>query len=396
MKQAPLSASRSHSHAILQTRYEKLSTSRPSRIRSRVLQLAAVTTTPSSDRGASISQRSEPLNMERNSSGLQRLVYRKEGWQYWNWIDAQTGPHRIHYISAGENNPGPTVLLIHGFGASAYHWRHNIPALVDAGRRVFAVDLLGFGLSDKALVSYGDYSVWQRQLTAFMTDVVKDKCVLVGNSLGGYTSLSAAAANPSQVSGVALLNGAGRFEDLDKPAGQQKQDVVEIDPLAVKPVQKKPSEPLMPPNPTPWEQLVAASTALSVRVGLYFAFIYAKQPLRIRQVLNKVYLDNANVDDDLVESILQPAQDGAAAECFRLILSGSGTSINSLLSQMSQPLLLLWGDRDPWIGPGSADRVMQLYPSATRIRLNAGHCPHDEAPAATNEGLLSWLATLDS
>lgn len=71
----------------------------------------------------------------------------------------------------------------------------------------------GFGLSDKALVSYEDYSVWQRQLTAFMTDVVKDKCVLVGNSLGGYTSLSAAAANPSQVAGVALLNGAG-----DKPA----------------------------------------------------------------------------------------------------------------------------------------------------------------------------------
>lgn len=125
-----------------------------------------------------------------------------------------------------------------------------------------------------------------------------------------------------------------------------------------------------------------------------------------------------------VESILQPAQDGAAAECFRLILSGSGSSINSLLSQMKQPLLLLWGvrcssrfrrpllahvllhctklahqthetyviavdqfcpytyvschcgsmlqDRDPWIGPGSADRVMQLYPSATRIRLDAG------------------------
>lgn len=48
-----------------------------------------------------------------------------------------------------------------------------------------------------------------------MTDVVKGKCVLVGNSLGGYTSLSAAAANPSLVTGVALLNGAG-----DKSAGR--------------------------------------------------------------------------------------------------------------------------------------------------------------------------------
>lgn len=344
---------------------------------------------------AALTTERSSIQLERNGSGLQRLRYQKEGWKYWNWKDSKTGPHRVHYISAGEDNPGPTVLLIHGFGASAYHWRHNIPALVDAGRRVFAVDLLGFGLSDKALVSYEDYSIWQRQLTAFMQDVVKDKCVLVGNSLGGYTSLSAAVANPSQVAGVALLNGAGRFEDLDRSSAEQKQDIVEIDPLAGKPVQKEPDEPILPPNPSIWAQLVAAPKALSVRVGLYFAFLYAKQPLRIRQVLNRVYPDNSNVDDDLVESILQPAQDQNAAECFRLILSGSGSSINSLLSQMKQPLLLLWGDRDPWIGPKSADRVMQLYPSATRIRLDAGHCPHDEAPDATNKGLLSWLATLE-
>lgn len=67
----------------------------------------------------------------------------------------------------------------------------------------------GFGLSDKALVSYADYSVWQRQLAAFMQDVVQDRCILVGNSLGGYTSLAAAATNPELVAGVALLNGAG-------------------------------------------------------------------------------------------------------------------------------------------------------------------------------------------
>ncbi len=46
-----------------------------------------------------------------------------------------------------------------------------------------------------------------------------------------------------------------------------------------------------------------------------------------------------------VQSILQPAQDAAAAECFRLILTGNGSSINSLLRQMKQPLLLLWGVR---------------------------------------------------
>lgn len=40
-------------------------------------------------------------------------------------------------------------MLVHGYGASSYHWRYNIPALADAGYKVFAVDLLGFGYSEK-------------------------------------------------------------------------------------------------------------------------------------------------------------------------------------------------------------------------------------------------------
>lgn len=44
---------------------------------------------------------------------------------------------------------GPPILLIHGFGASVGHFRRNFPVLVGAGYRVYAVDLLGFGSSDK-------------------------------------------------------------------------------------------------------------------------------------------------------------------------------------------------------------------------------------------------------
>jgi pimeloyl-ACP methyl ester carboxylesterase len=44
---------------------------------------------------------------------------------------------------------GIPVLLIHGFGASVGHWRNNIPAYAAAGYRTYAIDLLGFGGSDK-------------------------------------------------------------------------------------------------------------------------------------------------------------------------------------------------------------------------------------------------------
>lgn len=53
-------------------------------------------------------------------------------------------------------------------------------------------------------------------------------------------------------------------------------------------------------------------------------------------------------------------------------------TINSLLNQLSVPLLLLWGENDPWIGPRAADRMLKLYPQAKKVGLEAGHCPHDE------------------
>lgn len=58
--------------------------------------------------------------------------------------------------------------------------------------------------------------------------VCRDKVVVAGNSLGGYNSLALASSAPELVSGVVLLNGAGRFEDLDISAAQQSQDVVEL------------------------------------------------------------------------------------------------------------------------------------------------------------------------
>lgn len=57
----------------------------------------------------------------------------------------------------------PALVLIHGFGASVYHWRYNIPALVKAGYRVLALDLLGFGLSDKPIIEYSA-ETWRDQV----------------------------------------------------------------------------------------------------------------------------------------------------------------------------------------------------------------------------------------
>ena len=59
---------------------------------------------------------------------------------------ADLGDVRLHYVEAGE---GPLVLLLHGFPQFWYEWRHQIPALLEAGFRVVAPDMRGYNLSDK-------------------------------------------------------------------------------------------------------------------------------------------------------------------------------------------------------------------------------------------------------
>lgn len=68
-------------------------------------------------------------------------------------------------------------------------------------------------------------------------------------------------------------------------------------------------------------------------------------------------------------------------------------TLDSVLREMSCPLLLIWGELDPWVGPGKAVRIKELYPGTSLVKVEAGHCPHDEAPEVVNKALLDWLST---
>ena len=96
------------------------------------------------------------------------------------------------------------LLLIHGFGASVRHWRSNIGPL-SANRSVYAVDLLGFGASDKDSTVYGT-ALWVEQLFDFIRQVIGRTVVVVGNSLGSVVGLGLAAKHPDVVTAIAWLN----------------------------------------------------------------------------------------------------------------------------------------------------------------------------------------------
>ena len=87
----------------------------------------------------------------------------------WSWEN-----HRIRYVAAGA--PGdPPLVLIHGFGASCDYYRSNIDVFAAAGYRVFAIDLLGFGGSDKPITADYSADLWTRQVLDFGFSIVKPR-----------------------------------------------------------------------------------------------------------------------------------------------------------------------------------------------------------------------------
>ncbi|KAI3959032.1 hypothetical protein MKX01_023708 [Papaver californicum] len=297
--------------------------------------------------------------------GMEMLPFKPEGYNFWTWRG-----HQIHYVEQGQGTP---IVLIHGFGASAFHWRYNIPELAK-NYKVYAVDLLGFGWSEKALIDY-DAMVWRDQVVDFMKEVVKEPAVLVGNSLGGFTALISAADLPDQVVGVALLNSAGQFGGVSAKTEEVSEESV-LQKFLLKPLKEA-----------------------FQRVVLGIVFWQAKQPARVKSVLKSVYVNSSNVDDYLVQSITKPADDPNAGEVYYRLMSRFMSNqtkypLEIILSKLSCPLLLLWGDLDPWVGPAKAKQIKEFYPKSSLVNLQAGHCPHDEVPEQVNGALVEWLSSL--
>ena len=279
--------------------------------------------------------------------------------------------HPVHAIAAAPAEPeGPAILLVHGFGASTDHWRHNIPVLAQR-HEVHAIDLLGFGRSAKpAELAYGG-PLWRDQLAAYVSERIGRPTVLVGNSLGGFSALAAGAALGDQAAGVVLLNAAGPFSDEQAP-------------------------------PKGWGAITRQTIAgalLKSPVLQRLLFENLRRPATIRRTLNQVYVDKTNVDEALVEAIRRPSLDPGAFGVFRTVFDiPRGQPLDELFAQLTCPLLLLWGIRDPWINAVGRRAAFQRHaPAGTReVVLEAGHCPHDEAPDQVNAALLDWIAGLSS
>ena len=279
---------------------------------------------------------------------------------YWQWRG-----HSVYYVRSSERHPErPPLLLIHGFGASTDHWRKNISGL-SKDFEVWAIDLIGFGRSAKPELQYsGD--LWRDQLHDFITNIIGRPAVLAGNSLGGYAALCVAAQRPESAAGLILINSAGPF-----------------------------SEPQPAPEAPPLQKAIStvAKTLFQQDWASFLLFQYVRQRSTIRKTLEKVYLDQSAVTDQLVEEIYLPSCDPGAPKVFASVFrTPQGEKIDVLLSQLNCRLLMLWGEGDPWMN--STERSAKFrnhYPELTEHFIKAGHCPHDEVPEQINELIRRWI-----
>jgi pimeloyl-ACP methyl ester carboxylesterase len=109
---------------------------------------------------------------------------------------------KLHYLSAGSGEP---ILCLHGWPTSAYLWRNIMPALAQT-HQVIALDLPGFGRSDKPLdVSYS-FTYYYKIIEAFTKKMGIKKTGLVVHDLGGPLGLLWAVRHPEKVSSLTLLN----------------------------------------------------------------------------------------------------------------------------------------------------------------------------------------------
>lgn len=285
----------------------------------------------------------------------QRFIFER---CYWSWKG-----HQIQYTVVGSGQP---LILIHGFGASIGHWRNNIPVLADAGYQVYAIDLLGFGGSDKPVIQYS-LELWQELLQTFWQEQIQQPAVFIGNSIGALLSLMMVADYPELAAGGVLLNCAGGLNHRPEELNFPLKVVMGL-----------------------FSQFVSSPILGS------FVFNQVRQKHRIRNTLRQVYRNHTAITEELVELLYEPSNHPGAQQVFASILTApAGPRPAELLPNVQHPLLVLWGEDDPWTPIKGAKLYQDAAAASKEIEFmaipNTGHCPHDERPEIVNAAILNWL-----
>ena len=253
---------------------------------------------------------------------------------------------RIHYLEAGE---GPAVVLIHGFASSMDAWNTVIEPL-SQHRRVIALDLKGFGYSDRAP---GDYSpaAQARIVNALMEHVGAQTFEVVAHSWGASVALKLALQEPEKVDKLALYDAWVYYEQL--------------------------------PTFFQW----ARAPFLG---DMMFALWYRERP---QDKIAGAFYDPRFVTQELVDTVEADLSiPGVTAAALEAVRGQTYEDWQHQYKTIEQPTLLLWGENDAVTRLEFGERLARDLPNAELVIYpQCGHFPMIEAAKQSTRDLLEFL-----
>jgi 4,5:9,10-diseco-3-hydroxy-5,9,17-trioxoandrosta-1(10),2-diene-4-oate hydrolase len=273
----------------------------------------------------------------------------------------------LHYLCGGSGSP---LVLVHGLGSSAgVEFFYNLEALA-ARHRVFAVDLPGFGRSDKPSVEY-TIEFFVRVLRDFMDAQGLERVALMGVSLGGRIAVGFALEFPARVERLILVDALG--------VGVPRR-VLAYSLLLARGV----------------GELALSGTARALRrmnprtIRRLWGW-YLARPGSMEQVLS----DDRIADHR--EMLGMPAYRAAYLSALRSVAGmrrvKDGVLVEDRLQDLSMPTLLVWGRHDHIFPPAHAEEAARRMPNAGfEIFDRSGHTPQMEEPERFNRLVLSFLS----
>lgn len=249
---------------------------------------------------------------------------------------------RVHFQEFGD--PGdPTLLLIHGYTASTYAWRSAAPMLADEGFRVIAVDLLGFGYSEKP--RWFDYSIQAqaRMVSRFMDRLGIGRATIVGSSYGGAVAATLALDYAERVEKLVLVGAVCNDNVLRHP-------------------------------------ILRLATIPGVGESLipFFADANVYHRRRMRKTLSPANYDL--ISEERVANVRRPL---AAADAHHALLATSRNWHAKRVAHdaplINQPTLILWGEDDR-ITPIEDGHLLheRILHSRMVVLRDCGHVPMEE------------------
>jgi epoxide hydrolase 4 len=269
---------------------------------------------------------------------------------------------QFHYVEAGE---GPLIVLLHGFPEFWYSWRHQIPALAGAGFHVIAPDLRGYNESAKPRGTRNyRMELLIEDVVGLIDHVGAPHATVIGHDWGGVIAWRLASAHPQRVDRLIVLNAphpAAFLREWRNPVQWLRSSYMLFFQL-----------PWLPEWLLSWRDYALLERTLT------------QQPTR----------PGAFTPDDIQQYKRALAQAGArtaALNYYRAGLRDLGT-VTDRNQPIFVPTLLIWGERDPYLGVRLTERLDAWVPDLRIQRLaDAGHWVQNEDPERVNQLMLAFL-----